>query len=544
MIQFHIQKMMRNRLFEAISSRLSRHILCILLFILTLFPLKTVPVLADSSIESIGQIQITAEYDGKALQNLPFSLFKIGTIDEDGNISLAEPYASYPIDFSNTSSTDWAALSETLAGYIQLNQEMPFQQGETDERGMLNLALDGSEVTVDSSLQTGESEEAEKGTDLYLLTGHSLEKDGMLYTVSPAFLNSADLDTEGQLRVCAKVSGKKSEVQELTVHKKWNGITDPAQRPESIDVSLLKNGSVVEKVQLSEQNNWTYTWTKLSGSFEWNCAETPVTGFKTTVSRLDSLLVITNTRIPDSKSKDTLPYTGTDGRLYVVAFFLGSIMIVISLLLKGRRGHFAGKLFGLFFLILSIAGTASLELQMLKADQARKEVLEEMEEKLKSTDGSEDNPATQNNSESLVNTSNGESLGNTKGGESPVDENGCIGIIQIPELGICMPVTENWDYDKLEWAACIYYGSPMDSSMVIAGHSYVTFFRSLRQAQEEQSVIFTDLKGKSTQYRVAQVEILQPEETDRMVNSDWDLTLFTCTSGSTARCAVRCEKII
>ena len=76
--------------------------------------------------------------------------------------------------------------------------------------------------------------------------------------------------------------------------------------------------------------------------------------------------------------------------------------------------------------------------------------------------------------------------------------------------------------------------------LVIAGHNYAAHFGPLRHLAGDETVELTDMKGEKLLYRVAKVEILQPWQTEEMVNGPWDLTLFTCTSGGERRLAVRC----
>ena len=44
-------------------------------------------------------------------------------------------------------------------------------------------------------------------------------------------------------------------------------------------------------------------------------------------------------------------------------------------------------------------------------------------------------------------------------------------------------------------------------------------------------------------YEVALVEILKPTEVLEMIDSSFDLTLYTCTSDSRNRITVRCNRI-
>ena len=55
---------------------------------------------------------------------------------------------------------------------------------------------------------------------------------------------------------------------------------------------------------------------------------------------------------------------------------------------------------------------------------------------------------------------------------------------------------------------------------------------------------FTTVKGKTYHYQVSNREIVKPTALEEMITGDdWDLTLFTCTIGGQARCAVRCELV-
>ena len=55
------------------------------------------------------------------------------------------------------------------------------------------------------------------------------------------------------------------------------------------------------------------------------------------------------------------------------------------------------------------------------------------------------------------------------------------------------------------------------------------------------------MDGREWDYTVSKVETLQPTQIKEMVGKvdgdDWDLTLFTCTTGGSARCAVRCTRV-
>ena len=50
------------------------------------------------------------------------------------------------------------------------------------------------------------------------------------------------------------------------------------------------------------------------------------------------------------------------------------------------------------------------------------------------------------------------------------------------------------------------------------------------------------LDGNVFRYEVVDMETIPPEGVEAMITGDWDLTLFTCTTGGSARVAVRCVR--
>lgn len=162
-----------------------------------------------------------------------------------------------------------------------------------------------------------------------------------------------------------------------------------------------------------------------------------------------------------------------------------------------------------------------------RADRAAREVLEKLEDKL--PDGKRiretvDDPY----------------------GDMPtveIDGNFYIGIIEIPSLDLRLPVMEACDEGKLKTAPCRYYGSYYTDDMVVAGHNYARHFSPLKWIDIGSDIYFTNVEGESRHYIVDNVETLQPEQVENMITGDWDLTLFTCTTGGKSRCTVRCMKV-
>lgn len=118
-----------------------------------------------------------------------------------------------------------------------------------------------------------------------------------------------------------------------------------------------------------------------------------------------------------------------------------------------------------------------------------------------------------------------------------------IGVLTIPALGLELPVMDRWDYTRLKLAPCLYYGSAETGDMVIAAHNYDGHFGRLSQLAIGDQVLFTDMDENTYAYQVGNMEVLPPDATEQMIESDWDLTLYTCTYGGKNRITVRCRLI-
>lgn len=122
-----------------------------------------------------------------------------------------------------------------------------------------------------------------------------------------------------------------------------------------------------------------------------------------------------------------------------------------------------------------------------------------------------------------------------------------IGYLSIPSIGLNLPVMSEWSYAGLKIAPGRYSGSTYADNMVVCAHNYAKHFSPIKWLAEGAEVYFTDMDGMRWSYEVSAVEIIQPTQIEKMTektedSENWDLTLFTCTTGGSARCAVRCVR--
>lgn len=122
-----------------------------------------------------------------------------------------------------------------------------------------------------------------------------------------------------------------------------------------------------------------------------------------------------------------------------------------------------------------------------------------------------------------------------------------IGYLSIPSIGLNLPVMSEWSYAGLKIAPGRYSGSTYADNMVVCAHNYAKHFSPIKWLAEGAEVYFTDMDGMRWSYEVSVVETIQPTQIEKMTektedSENWDLTLFTCTTGGSARCAVRCVR--
>ena len=121
-----------------------------------------------------------------------------------------------------------------------------------------------------------------------------------------------------------------------------------------------------------------------------------------------------------------------------------------------------------------------------------------------------------------------------------VDGYDCIGTLSFPSLDLVLPVLWDCTDALLETAPCRQHGSAETHDFVIAGHNYRRHFKRLRELAIGDRLYFTDIERKEYHYTVEAFETLLPTEWDRLLSGDWDLSLYTCTSGGEKRLVVRC----
>ncbi len=130
-----------------------------------------------------------------------------------------------------------------------------------------------------------------------------------------------------------------------------------------------------------------------------------------------------------------------------------------------------------------------------------------------------------------------------KSGKSTIKVNGTAysGYLNFPTLNLTLPVASKWRFSQLEVSPATYAGTAEDRDWTVAGHNFVNHFGRLNQLKVGDKVYFEAATGQRYVYQVQKMEVLQPTAISKMVQSKYDLSLFTCTYDGTTRFTVRCH---
>lgn len=123
-----------------------------------------------------------------------------------------------------------------------------------------------------------------------------------------------------------------------------------------------------------------------------------------------------------------------------------------------------------------------------------------------------------------------------------VDGHEYVGYLSIPSLNRKLPVMKIAYLEDLQLAPCLQFGSPFTNDAVIAAHNYDSHFGPLRNFKGGEEIQFTDMNGVNIRYTVKTVESIEPTAVSKVKDSDYDLVLYTCTTGGQARVMIGCSR--
>ena len=273
--------------------RLMSGLLCLL--VLSTAGLSTASAADKLQVDKPVTLTVDFQLEGQPVSGVPYQLYRIASISEDGKYTAIKPFDSYQVSIENPDSAKWKTAAETLADYIARDNIQPLDSGKTGSDGKLTFPAQ------QKSLQTG----------LYLVVGSVFSAGNKRYTPEPFLISLPTTDQDGSWVYDVTANAKYDSEDKPTtdtsrsVVKVWNDSGYQRYRPTSIVVQLLRKGpndkqfSVFAEVTLNEANGWKYSWDKLDSSCEWKIVEKTVpTGYTASSSQQNTNITVTNTYKP------------------------------------------------------------------------------------------------------------------------------------------------------------------------------------------------------------------------------------------------------
>ena len=121
-----------------------------------------------------------------------------------------------------------------------------------------------------------------------------------------------------------------------------------------------------------------------------------------------------------------------------------------------------------------------------------------------------------------------------------IDGTDYVAMLEIPDYGVKLPVSDGWDQKNLYAIPSRFSGSAYDNTLVIGGGNDLQQFSFCNQIDIGQSVLITDMTGAQFSYTVATVDRAKHAEAQWLEEGDFGLTLFCADVYSMEYIAVRC----
>ncbi|NLJ94194.1 MAG: sortase [Clostridiaceae bacterium] len=194
------------------------------------------------------------------------------------------------------------------------------------------------------------------------------------------------------------------------------------------------------------------------------------------------------------------------------------------------------RISGLLLLFLALLLVVHNIIQDKNAEKTSKQVLAKFEESKEQLQ-----IATRTKSENTNTITNTLILPDEEEEILIVDVDGApiVGVLEIPNIDLKLPVTVDWHEDLMWGYANLYHGENYSDSLVIMAHGNKSHFAGLNYLVEGDQVIFTDVLDRQKVYDFAGKEIIHENNVEEMIETNYPLTLFTCTLDGRSRVTVR-----
>ena len=127
-------------------------------------------------VEREGRILLDYRYDGVALPDVEFELYRAADVAPDAHLTLSGGFKDYPVRIEGLDDSGWRAAAATLATYVRADGIQPDLKMRTDEQGAIDFGM----------VRAG----------LYLIAGQEKTVGGQVFQVAPFLVSLPGLTEE------------------------------------------------------------------------------------------------------------------------------------------------------------------------------------------------------------------------------------------------------------------------------------------------------------------------------------------------------------
>lgn len=266
----------------------TRVCLAVLLAFIMFAGMVCLPQTAAAAEPETNTLALSYAFEGRALDNVTFRLYRVASVNRETlTVRPVAPYDSYNV---LNGAGDWYSKAETLSGYVSRDRLEPTAEARTDAAGSITF----------SGLEDG----------MYLIVGETRSEGGYLYIPTPylLFLPNTTDGHSWTRTVSSAVKPQQTTSGESTVQRRvlkvWDDEGSESERPESVTVDLLADGTVYDTVTLNAGNNWRHHWTGLEAGTQWQVVERETPGYTVSAEENGITCVLTNTPQSDIEDPD------------------------------------------------------------------------------------------------------------------------------------------------------------------------------------------------------------------------------------------------
>ena len=280
-----------------------------------------------SPTDDTGSIQLEYDYQGETLESATVDLYRVADW-HNGTFSLSGAFSGFRF---GTDRGGWNSLMKDLNdGKATADQ---FQEAAWTLDAY--TASSGIKPDAQGTITAAGTEFSNLAKGLYLIVYNHFADGDKTCGASASLVSIPSVTQEGESLSKVTVRSKSEcatiSKTNLNVVKVWKG-DERKNRPTSIEVQLLRDGTVADTVTLSAANNWRHAWSNLATDHEWRVIEKNVPdGYVMALSRNGSDFTLINTSVEQA-------HTGANVALIAV----GAIVVaVVGLLVlrMAKTGH-------------------------------------------------------------------------------------------------------------------------------------------------------------------------------------------------------------